>query len=67
MVGIKGARPNQPKKHTKNISHVIWNVFICMPLRLKMFNLVSGCSDVGDDIIIVLRVNNMVLKMAATG
>jgi Na+/melibiose symporter-like transporter len=42
IVGIKGARPNHPKKHTKNISQVIWKLRIWTPLKLNIFNLVSG-------------------------
>ena len=42
MVGIKGARPNHPKKHTKNMSQVMWKVRICTPFKLKIFSF-SNC------------------------
>ncbi|MGF6928143.1 hypothetical protein QFZ48_003643 [Chitinophaga sp. W2I13] len=44
MVGISGANPNQPKKQTKNMSHVIWNVRICMVSRLNIFNFSKGAA-----------------------
>src|SRR5882762_10163502 len=35
IAGIRGARPNQPKKQTKNMSQVMWKVRICTVLREK--------------------------------
>src|SRR5690606_12645794 len=43
IMGINGATPNHPKKQKKKVIHVIWNVFIWMPLNEKMLSLVSGC------------------------
>jgi len=42
IVGISGARPNHPKKHTKNISHVIWKVLIWIPFIENIFKSESG-------------------------
>ena len=42
MAGINGAKPNQPKKQTKNVSQVMWNVRICTPLNEKMLSLFKG-------------------------
>ena len=42
IVGISGANPNHPKKHTKNISQVIWKVRIWIVPRENKFIFSSG-------------------------
>jgi hypothetical protein len=41
-VGISGASPNHPKKQTKKVSQVIWNVRICTPFAEKILREESG-------------------------
>jgi hypothetical protein len=42
MVGIRGAMPNHPKKHTKKVSQVMWKVRIWTPFTEKIFSLSRG-------------------------
>ena len=42
MVGISGANPNQPKKQTKNVNHVMWKLRICTDLMLNILSFSKG-------------------------
>jgi hypothetical protein len=35
MIGMRGAIPNHPKKHVKNVIHVIWKARIAGDLKSK--------------------------------
>jgi hypothetical protein len=43
MAGMRGASPNHPKKHTKNMSQVIWKVRIWMVSRENNRIFSRGC------------------------
>ena len=70
-IAIKGAMPNQPKKHRKKANHVIWKARICgvfrlnRSIRVALFRMSTGLSPLScgvADVVSVARFHPLIVS-----